>query len=319
MTKETIIKTDAVFISHIGDESPIALELKKLLNEVFTEAIPVFVSSDYESIVSGEEWYRRVVESIKSSKVVIVLISKESVDRPWVNFEAGVGAGSNSKIFPVAIRGFNLGDLKPPLQPLQARYINNADSIQAVIRDVGVTINKRPQAFEAESFVAKIQALESRLHYKGIVLKPFNAGKIGDAWDINFELSNTGNQDLELIKIEVFIPESLISSQAFMSFDGNYIDISTLAIDNIRYLKMTYKIYEGTPNLYFGNTEPLPRYFTNSMPPLVFRNFRTRIRRDLTEAELSMMIRHQVYVRGFNTEMQEITVRALLNTQNPSS
>ena len=312
--EEKINKTKSVFISHIGDEAPVALKLKNLLQKVFAEAIPVFVSSDYESISTGEEWYRRIVESIKSSKVVIVLISKESIGRPWINFEAGVGAGSNAKVFPVAIRGFSLGDLKPPLQPLHARNIHDTDSIRAVIRDVGVAIKQAPKEFDAESFVAEIYALESRLRYKGIVLTPFNAGKVGDAWDINFELSNTGNQDLELIKIEVFIPDSLISSQALHSFDSNYIDTSITTIDNIRYLKMTYKVYEGAPNLYFGYTEPLPKHFTKSMPPHVFRNFRTRIKSNLIEAELSMVIRHQVYVREFNTEMQELSVRELLNT-----
>ncbi len=76
---------------------------------------------------------------------------------------------------------------------------------------------------------------------------------------------------------------------------------------------MTYKVYEGPPNLYFGNTEPLPRFFTRSMRPRVLRDFKTRIRSNLSEAEQSMIVYHQVYVREFNTEMKEITVRELLN------
>ena len=74
--EKKINKANSVFISHIGDEAPVALKLKNLLQEVFTEAIQVFVSSDYESISTGEEWYRRIVESIKSSKWLLFLSQK---------------------------------------------------------------------------------------------------------------------------------------------------------------------------------------------------------------------------------------------------
>ncbi len=314
LSEEKISKNDAVFISHIGAEAAVALKLKQLIQDTFGADLPVFVSSDYESIQSGEEWYRKIVESIKASKVVIVLISPESVDRPWINFEAGVGVGSNGKVFPIAIRGFRLGDLRPPLQALHARDIHDPNSIKAIIRDIGSAIKRVPNEVDAESFVAEIHRVEGRLTYKGIVLRPFVGSRWEDAAEINFELSNTGTQELELLEIEVLIPEILISPKALHIFDANYIDATTTTDHGVRYFKMTYKDYAGSPNMHVGVTEPLPRVVTTSMGPRVFRNFRTRIRTTLTEAELSMLIRHQVYVRGFKTEMTEVSVRELLNT-----
>lgn len=131
MSEENIVKQDSVFISHISDEAPVALELKRQLQQALGGDVSVFVSSDYESIRSGEEWYQRIVNSITSSKVVIVLISRESVARPWINFEAGVGIGSKGKVFPIAIRGFSIGDLRPPLQALHARDIHDTSSLVA--------------------------------------------------------------------------------------------------------------------------------------------------------------------------------------------
>ena len=312
MAEEKIDKTEAVFISHIGAEAPVALRLKELIQRSFSGDLTVFVSSDYESIQSGEEWYRKIVNSIQAAKVVIVLISPESVDRPWINFEAGVGVGSNDKVFPVAIRGFRLADLRPPLHALHARGIHDPNSVEAVIRDIGYAIETKPNEIDAESFTRDIQRIESRLTYKGIRLTPFIGTRWDDAAEINFELSNTGNQDLELFEIEVWIPETLISPTAFNTFDRNYIDATTAIKNGMRYFKMTYKDYAGSPNMYFGVTEPLPRLVTTSMSPRVFKNFKTRIKTKLSESELAMMIHHQVHVRGYKTEMNEISARELL-------
>lgn len=258
MSEEKIIKQDSVFISHIADEAPVALKLKEQLQDVLGDDLLVFVSSDYESIKSGEEWYRRIVDTIASSKVVIVLISKESVARPWINFEAGVGIGSKGKVFPITIRGFRLGDLRPPLQALHARDIHDPNSVVAIIRDVGEAVQRPPIQFDSAEFVDTLKEIEKRLSYKGIILRPFVGAILPDGAEINFELSNTGNQDLELLEIEVFIPEALLSSNGMHRFDANYIATSTVHENGVRYFKMTYKIYEGTPNRYFGITESLP-------------------------------------------------------------
>lgn len=314
MSNENIVKHDSVFISHIGDEAPVALELKRQLQQVLGEDVPVFVSSDYESIRSGEEWYQRIVNSITTSKVVIVLISRESVARPWINFEAGVGIGSTGKVFPIAIRGFSIGDLRPPLQALHARDIHDPSSLVAIIRDVGESIQRTPSQFDSVTFVNRINEIENRLSYKGIVLTPLVSTTWHDAAEISFELSNTGNLDLELIEIEVFIPRSLISPSSPQTYDANYIDTRTVNEGGVNYYRMTYKNYQGPPNIYFGITEPLPIVFTTSMAPRVFKHFRTRIRTELSNAERSMTIRYQVHVRNFKTEMIELSVARLLST-----
>jgi hypothetical protein len=50
-----------IFISHIGDEAPVADALKAYLMRCFGPSLQVFVSSDYDSIATGEEWYRAIV------------------------------------------------------------------------------------------------------------------------------------------------------------------------------------------------------------------------------------------------------------------
>ena len=75
-----------IFISHIGEERPLALRLQGLLEIALSPKPPVFVSSDYDSIKSGEEWYRAILDGLKRCQSVIALLSPDSVKRPWINF-----------------------------------------------------------------------------------------------------------------------------------------------------------------------------------------------------------------------------------------
>ena len=47
-----------VFISHITEERATALLLKDLLQRTFKKDLPIFVSSDYESIAGGKSGLR---------------------------------------------------------------------------------------------------------------------------------------------------------------------------------------------------------------------------------------------------------------------
>src|SRR5437867_3123568 len=94
-----------VFISHIDLERPIALHLQKLLRRAFGEDFPVFVSSDKRSIGGGRQWFEEILRGLRNSTVILVLLSTDSVDARWINFEAGVGVGEHGRVIPVTIRG----------------------------------------------------------------------------------------------------------------------------------------------------------------------------------------------------------------------
>jgi hypothetical protein len=70
----------SIFISHIADEAPVADALKTYLMRCFGQRFSIFVSSDYDSIATGEEWYRAIVNAIRSASAVVVLLSRDSID-----------------------------------------------------------------------------------------------------------------------------------------------------------------------------------------------------------------------------------------------
>jgi hypothetical protein len=64
-----------IFISHITEEKKTALCLKEYLKESLGRGLQVFVSSDYESIGGGQQWFPTILNALKSSLVEVVLLS----------------------------------------------------------------------------------------------------------------------------------------------------------------------------------------------------------------------------------------------------
>ena len=103
-----------IFISHIHEDAEIALAIKKFLMEMlrmsftlmrirgifprtgsaqsilqFHKPLDIFVSSDPERILPGEDWLAQMKLALESAIIVIPLLTRQSLTRPWVNFETG--------------------------------------------------------------------------------------------------------------------------------------------------------------------------------------------------------------------------------------
>jgi hypothetical protein len=136
-----------IFISHITEENSVALLLKDFLKKALGENLPIFVSSDYESISGGDVWFTTIVAGIKTSAVVLVLLSPQSLERRWINFEAGVGVGAGSTVIPVVIHGLQRSEVGHPLSSLQIRSLHTLEDVHALLRDVGGKIGRLAKVF----------------------------------------------------------------------------------------------------------------------------------------------------------------------------
>lgn len=139
-----------VFISHITEEAPVAEAIKAYLKRCFGQTFSVFVSSDYDSIQTGEEWYRAIVDGILGARAVIVLLSRYSVDQPWINFEAGVAVGAKKSVLPVWIRSLPPVQVPSPLAGLQVQESCDHGAASSLARTAPVlevaTTNMNPIA-----------------------------------------------------------------------------------------------------------------------------------------------------------------------------
>ena len=148
-------KKSGIFISHITEERATALLLKDLLQRTLSRDLPIFVSSDYESIRGGDVWFTTIVKGIKGCVVIIVLLSPDSLSRPWINFEAGLGVGADVTVIPAVVHGLERGEVGHPLTSLHIRSLQTLSDVHAVMNDVGAKIGiLHPVMVDANALLA---------------------------------------------------------------------------------------------------------------------------------------------------------------------
>lgn len=96
-----------VFISHDTRDAEIAEAFSILLKRVSAGVLKSFRSSDKKSnqgIEYGVEWYPEIIKNIQGATDVVCLLTPNSIDRPWILFEAGMAKGKlNTPILGVAL------------------------------------------------------------------------------------------------------------------------------------------------------------------------------------------------------------------------
>lgn len=103
-----------IFLSHFSQEAGIALALKVTLEEAFLGMVEVFVSSDGKSIPKGQDFPATIRAAITNATYGIVLLSPDSVSRPWVNIEFGAFWVLNKPIMPLLHGEITFAQLEPP-------------------------------------------------------------------------------------------------------------------------------------------------------------------------------------------------------------
>jgi len=77
-----------IFISHDNSDETIAIELKKFIENIFLNT-NVYVSG--RDLEGGQTWIENIKLALKSSQVIIALVTKKSINANWLYFESGAG------------------------------------------------------------------------------------------------------------------------------------------------------------------------------------------------------------------------------------
>jgi hypothetical protein len=130
-----------VFVSHIAEEAGLAGLFRDRIARDFLGMVEVFVSSDSRSISVGDKWLNEIDSALKNAKAELLLCSRRSVARPWINFEAGAGWVRGIPIVPICHTGMRPVDLPVPLNMLQGITANVAEDLnrlyQLLARELG--------------------------------------------------------------------------------------------------------------------------------------------------------------------------------------
>ncbi|GAA0947124.1 toll/interleukin-1 receptor domain-containing protein [Virgisporangium aurantiacum] len=117
-----------IFISHAHVDAPLAEAVKTLLDDVFDNEVAVAYSSDQSvggGIAAGANWLQWIVDEVRRCDIAIVMLTPESLNRPWLMWEIGAVSGvalgmeTQRPIVPLLFR-VSVEVVPGPLHPLQA-------------------------------------------------------------------------------------------------------------------------------------------------------------------------------------------------------
>src|SRR5690606_4264108 len=133
-----------VFVSHDTRDAELAEEFSSLLKSASAGALKSFRSSDKkgtQGIEYGLEWYPAIMNKIDEASEVVCLLTQQSVDRPWILYEAGVAKGKLGKVVIGVALGItsNVAFTGP-----FAQFQNNDGSIESITKLVLDLVRKVP-------------------------------------------------------------------------------------------------------------------------------------------------------------------------------
>jgi TIR domain len=151
-----------IFISHISSEAELSQSLKKHLEKHFLGLLEIFVSSDRETIQAGSKWLEEVDKALRSADLQIVLCSKESVGRPWVNFEAGAVWLRGIPVIPLCHSGEKPNDLPVPLGMLEGIECSQPEGLQKLYDAIAKKLNVDVPEVDFQRLADELKGLENK-------------------------------------------------------------------------------------------------------------------------------------------------------------
>lgn len=145
-----------VFISHDTRDAEIAEAFSRLLSSVSAGVLKSFRSSDKkgnQGIEYGVEWYPEIMKKLETASDVVCLLTPNSVNRPWILFEAGVAKGKlDTPVHGIALGiGLNIAAMGP-----FAQFQNLDDDLESLTRLVIQLVGRIPNA-EPDREVVRMQ------------------------------------------------------------------------------------------------------------------------------------------------------------------
>jgi hypothetical protein len=205
LEKESIVQkatNPLVFISHDTRDAELAEAFSALLKSVSAGVLKSFRSSDKkgnQGIEYGIEWYPEIIKNIQCASDIVCLLTKRSIDRPWLLFEAGMAKGK----LDTPILGVALGvELKDVSTGPFAQFQNCADDEESITKLVFQLVNRIPNSepdrdtiiFQVGKFKLNIQEILKKLETK-------DTKKDGSKDIVDKDIENTSVKLFEEIKL----------------------------------------------------------------------------------------------------------------------
>ncbi|MBG0795861.1 toll/interleukin-1 receptor domain-containing protein [Methylocystis sp. H62] len=139
-----------IFVSYASIDKEFAEALKNFIESTFAGGVTVFVSS--ESLLPGDHWSAKIVEHLQGAKILVSILTPQSLSRPWVIFESGVALGKGIRVIPVCTKGLAKDHVGPPLNVMQLLNIADEEGLKRLIKNISSEIEfDKPNIDERQS------------------------------------------------------------------------------------------------------------------------------------------------------------------------
>src|SRR5436305_5573021 len=109
-----------VFISYVHEDKDIAEAVQSLLSSALNLEKEVFLSADQTQVLAGHIWLDRIRDALDSCELLLLLLSERSINRAWVNFEAGAVWLARKPVIPICIGNMLIEFLPQPYAGIQS-------------------------------------------------------------------------------------------------------------------------------------------------------------------------------------------------------
>ncbi len=141
-----------IFISHEAEAVKEAVKFKELLLAI-NDQNAIQLTSDWETIESGEFWMSRINDMLQNMDKMLVLITrKESFANLWINFEVGVSIGKDIKPQILVFGGIPLSEMKPPINQIHVIGTGDTNRWVKLFESLGYQIDAIAEKSLAELF-----------------------------------------------------------------------------------------------------------------------------------------------------------------------
>jgi len=295
-----------VFISHFTEEQPVAEELQEFLSLVFGPELRVFRSSDDGSIQTGADQYPAILEALRSSPVYVVLISKYSASRPWINFEVGFGKGKEAKIFPVLIGSTTKGEIPAPLSELELRELAQTGVVKEILEEIENRTGKtRKNAIDPEWLLQRVRKREAERPARELTMRPFISEIESANHSLKFELIYKGSRPVQLVKEWAEVPLTMIQNDWPHYPVPGHLTFETKTVEGKKYLHQEYVANLNAPDSrrFGANWVPLHPHLQPNVSPQPLRELRFRLSHDYATRGHGEQIRCQVVMGDGQTRV----------------
>ncbi|MGA1870590.1 MAG: toll/interleukin-1 receptor domain-containing protein [bacterium] len=80
---------------------------------------------DVNDIKAGDRWQDLIQDALRKSSILVAILSKSSINRPWMFFEVGAAVADGKRVIPVLIQGLDVRDLPSLLIQFQVVAVDD--------------------------------------------------------------------------------------------------------------------------------------------------------------------------------------------------